>query len=82
MKLNSSQNIMNVHPIVSFINRETSIYLGYFSFIKINILIAGYDSYMDFIQSMELVLSIKINFIHGDRMFAVMFYPSTHILVC
>ncbi len=73
---------MNVHPIVSFINRETSIYLGYFSFIKINILIVGYDSYMDFIQSMELVLSIKINFIHGDRMFVVMFYPSTHILVC
>jgi hypothetical protein len=62
--------------------RKTSIYLGHFSFIKINILVVEYDSYMDFIQSMGLVLSIKINFIHGDRLFGVMFYPLTHILVC
>jgi len=82
MKLNSSQNIMNVHPIVFFINKENFIYLGHFSFIKINILVVEYDSYMDFIQSMGLVLSIKINFIHGDRLFGVMFYPLTHILVC
>ncbi len=44
--------------------RKTSIYLGHFSSIKINILVVGYDSYMDFIQSMGLVLSIKINFLH------------------
>jgi len=36
---------------------------------------------MDFIQSMGLILSIKINFIRGDRLFGVMFYPLTHILV-
>jgi hypothetical protein len=64
------------------LTRKNSLYLGHFSFIKINILVVGYDSYMDFIQSMGLVLSIKIHFIHGDRLFRVMFYPSTHILVC
>ncbi len=61
---------------------KTSIYLGHFSFIKINILVVGYDSYTDFIQSMGLVLSMKNNFIHGDRLLGVMFYPLTHILVC
>jgi uracil DNA glycosylase len=82
MKLNSSQNIINVDPIVSFINKENFHLFGSFSFIKINILVVGYDSYMDFIQSMGLVLSIKINFIHGEKLFKVMFYPLTHILVC
>jgi hypothetical protein len=37
---------------------------------------------MDFIRSIGLVLSIKINFIHGYRLLGVMFYPSTHIFVC
>ncbi len=82
MKLNSSQNIMNVYPIVSFINKENFHLFGSFSFIKINILVVGYDSYMDFIRSIGLVLSIKINFIHGYRLLGVMFYPSTHIFVC
>jgi hypothetical protein len=40
------------------------------------ILVVGYDSYMDFIRSMGLVLSIKINFIHGYRLLGVMFCPS------
>jgi len=74
MKLNSFQNIMNVHPIVSFINKENfHINLGHFSFIKINILVVEYDSYMDFIQSMGLVLFVKINFIHGDKFLGLCF---------
>jgi hypothetical protein len=44
MKLDSSQNIVNVHPNFSSINNETSIYMVHFSFIKINILIVEYDS--------------------------------------